>query len=106
MNFTREEKLSILHALNGILIADDKVTENETKIMNTFLSNFNCSTSDLIEARDMDAKRVVNTVRGMSQDKKEFFKGAVSHMALSEGDDKDLDSRVQRAASVYFTLAK
>lgn len=106
MYFTREEKLAVLHALNQILIADGEVTENETAIMKTFLSNFGCSLSDLIEARDMDATRIVNVVRGMNREQKEFFKGAVANMALSEGADQDLDNRVQRAVNVYFALAK
>ena len=54
----------------------------------------------------MDATRIVNVVRGMNREQKEFFKGAVANMALSEGADQDLDNRVQRAVNVYFALAK
>ena len=106
MYFTREEKLVVLHALNQVLIADGEVTQNEKAIMKTYLSNFGCSVSDLVEARDMDATRIVSVVKSMSREQKEFFKGSVANMALSEGADQDLDNRVQRAVNVYFALAK
>lgn len=70
MDFTRNEKLSILHVINAVMIADGDVSENETNIMNVFLHNFGCRLNDIVEAKNMDVTLLVKTVRDMSQEKK------------------------------------
>jgi hypothetical protein len=105
MDLTRNEKLSILHALNEVLIADGEVTENETSLINVVLLNLNLRMSDLIEAKNMDSSTVLNTMRAMNQQKKEFIKGLLSHMALIDGDD-NLNTDTQKVVSLFFTFLK
>jgi|GEM_PF-5054340 uncharacterized tellurite resistance protein B-like protein len=101
MYLTRNEKLSIVFALEAALSADGVTKRAEVEFLNTVLSNFNFQQSDLTEAKNMDDAFAIKTIKEMNQENKNFLKGALANMVLI---DDDLHSEEQRLLSALFSI--
>lgn len=101
MFLTRNEKLAIVQALDAIALADGVVKSSETQFMGVVLSNFDLGISDLIDAKKMDISVAAITIRTMSKEKKDFFKGLLANMALADG---DLHIEEHKILSLLFAL--
>lgn len=103
MNFTRTEKLSIVHTLNAIVASDEIVVKSKAEFMDTVLSRFHLQPSDLLIANGMDISLVKKTIKKMSQGKRKFLQDAIAEIAFV-GEKED--SNGQKIVSLFFDTDK
>ena len=103
MNFTRTEKLSIVHTLNAIVGSDEIVVKSKAEFMDTVLSRFHLQLSDLLIAKGMDISLVKKTIKKMSQEKRKFLQDAIAEIAFA--DEKE-ERNGQKIVSLFFDADK
>ncbi len=103
MNFTRTEKLSIVHTLNAIVGSDEIVVKSKAEFMDTVLSRFHLQLSDLLIAKGMDISLVKKTIKKMSQGKRKFLQDAIAEIAFA--DEKE-ERNGQKIVSLFFDADK
>jgi len=102
MNFTRTEKLSIVHTLNAIVASDEIVVKSKAEFMDTVLSRFHLQPSDLLIAKGMDTSLVRKTIKKMSQGKRKFLQDAIAEIAFTEEEG----GNGQKIVSLFFDADK
>jgi len=102
MNFTRTEKLSIVHTLNAIVASDEIVVKSKAEFMDTVLSRFRLQPSDLLIAKGMDTSLVRKTIKKMSQGKRKFLQDAIAEITFTEEEG----GNGQKIVSLFFDADK
>lgn len=102
MNFTRTEKLSIVHTLNAIVASDEIVVKSKAEFMDAVLSRFRLQPSDLLIAKGMDTSLVRKTIKKMSQGKRKFLQDAIAEITFTEEEG----GNGQKIVSLFFDADK
>ena len=85
IEFSLEEKLAIVKALDAIIQVDGVVHEGEINTLTEIMHRLDFETNFIIQARNIATKQCAIILGAMSDDKKAILASMLHEMAISDG---------------------
>lgn len=106
-DFSRDEQLAFIKALDGMLQADGKIQGNETLYLSAALKEMERGTSQdtsfIEESRGLDIEEFKKILIGMEDKKKDFFKKSIAAMAIVDGQVDLTEKRLFEVLDSYLS---
>lgn len=85
MDFSLEEKLAIVNALDSVILADGKVHTGEINALSELMHRLDFDSNFIVQARNLSTEQSLSLLDKMTQVKKVFISEILNNMAYADG---------------------
>lgn len=83
--FSLAEKLAIVNAIDGVILADGIVHEGEITALSKLMGIIDFDSNFIIQARNIESEQGMSILKKMSEQKRENLAFILEEVALSDG---------------------